>query len=344
MTKTTCPIWGTPVFEAPNDGRDGRIVDSPRTGGKYFVTRSAEPSLKDCEDRLKIHLTSWLVEQRRLGNLCPEIHTGSISEARQRRDLRISERVDGILRYLETRCNTLGRLVRYRVFDNLYTETDPDIFEREYFGLLSHSGCGGGDDLIFLLNYLDRQGLIENTGRNDVIKGCTLTVEGYARLDKIRETNTDSSKAFVAMWFDDSMNDAWKQGFEPAIRDAGYEPFRVDKKEHINKIDDEIIAEIRRARFVVADFTHGDDGARGGVYYEAGFAHGLGIPVIFTCLDNVFGNIHFDTRQFNHIVWKHPEELRARLRNRIAAVIGDGPGEVSTAKKKRIRRQLKAPS
>ena len=334
MTKTTCPIWDTPAFEAPNDGRDGCIVDSPRTGGKYFVTRSAEPSLKACEDRLKIRLTSWLVEQRGLGNPCPEIHTGTISEARQRRDLRISERVDGILRYLEKRCNTLGTLVRYRVFSNLYTTTDPDDFEREYFGLLSHSGCIGESDLIFLLNYLDQRGLIENSGRHDEIKGCTLTVEGYARLDKIRETGTDSSKAFVAMWFDDSMNDAWKQGFEPAICDAGYEPFRVDKKEHINRIDDEIIAEIRRARFVVADFTHGDNGARGGVYYEAGFAHGLGIPVIFTCLDKVFGNIHFDTRQFNHIVWKHPEELRAMLRNRIAAVIGDGAGEVTPPPKK----------
>lgn len=333
MNKTTCPIWGTPAFEAPNDGRHGRIVDSPRTGGEYFVTGSAEPSLKDCEDTFKIRLTSWLVEQRGLGNPCPEIHTGTISEARQRRELRISERVDGILRYLEMRCNTLGTLVCYRVFSNLYATTVLDDLDREYFGLLSHSGCLGGNDLIFLLNYLGQRGLIENTGRNDEIKGCTLTVEGYARLDEIRENDTDSSKAFVAMWFDNSMNDAWKQGFGPAICDAGYEPFRVDKKEHINRIDDEIIAEIRRARFVVADFTHGDDGARGGVYYEAGFARGLGIPVIFTCLDKVFGNIHFDTRQFNHIVWKHPEELRAMLRNRIAAVIGDGPGEVSTAKK-----------
>lgn len=32
-------------------------------------------------------------------------------------------------------------------------------------------------------------------------------------------------------------------GFEPAIRSAGYTAFRLDKKEHINKVDDEIIAE-----------------------------------------------------------------------------------------------------
>ena len=25
------------------------------------------------------------------------------------------------------------------------------------------------------------------------------------------------------MWFDDSMNEAWENGFDPAIRGAGYE-------------------------------------------------------------------------------------------------------------------------
>ena len=100
---------------------------------------------------------------------------------------------------------------------------------------------------------------------------------------------------------------------------------RIDRKEHVNKIDDEIVAEIRRARFVVADFTHGDTGARGGVYYEAGFAHGLDIPVIFTCRKDRLDDVHFDTRQYNHIVWETPEELQDRLAKRIAAVLGDGP-------------------
>ena len=55
------------------------------------------------------------------------------------------------------------------------------------------------------------------------------------------------------------------------------------------------------------------------------FTHGLSIPVIFTCRENVFEKIHFDTRQYNHIVWETPEKLRQKLTARIAAVIGDGP-------------------
>ena len=88
-----------------------------------------------------------------------------------------------------------------------------------------------------------------------------------------------------------------------------------------------MIAELRRARFVVADFTHGADGARGGVYYEAGFAHGMDREVIFTCEKEALKRIHFDTRQYNHIVWEAEklDEFRSRLAARISAVIGDGP-------------------
>ena len=100
---------------------------------------------------------------------------------------------------------------------------------------------------------------------------------------------------------------------------------RIDRDPSVDKIDDAIIAEIKRSRFLIADFTHGEDGARGGVYYEAGYAHGLGIPVIFTCRKDKINELHFDTRQYAHIVWDSPEELRTLLRDRILARIEEGP-------------------
>ena len=175
----------------------------------------------------------------------------------------------------------------------------------------------------YLLAYLGQQGWLAERARNRSF----LTVEGYTRLAELRAVQKESSQAFVAMWFDDSTDSAWSEGLRPGIEDAGYEAFRIDRKEHNNKIDDEIIAELRRSRFVVADFTQGADGARGGVYYEAGFAHGLNIPVIFTCRKDTLDKIHFDTRQYNHIVWETPVELRQRLAARISAEIGDGPGK-----------------
>jgi hypothetical protein len=108
---------------------------------------------------------------------------------------------------------------------------------------------------------------------------------------------------------------------EPATRAAGYEPLRIDSKQHNGKIDDEIMASIRASRFVVSDFT----GNRGGVYYEAGFAHGLGLPVIFMCREG--DELHFDIRQYNCIFWKPEnfEDAQSQLKNRILATLGQGP-------------------
>jgi hypothetical protein len=148
---------------------------------------------------------------------------------------------------------------------------------------------------------------------------------GWERIDNLLRHSTDSSQAFVAMWFSELTDSAYFKGIAPALSATGYKPIRIDKKEHNNKIDDEIIAEIRRSRFLIADFTCEAKNVRGGVYYEAGFAQGLGIPVIWTCRDTSLSDLHFDTRQYAHIVWKTPADLLVQLKNRIGATIGDGP-------------------
>ena len=120
------------------------------------------------------------------------------------------------------------------------------------------------------------------------------------------------------MWFAPSMDEMFENGIKPAVEiDGETKCMRIDLKEHNNKICDEIIAEIRRSKYLIADFT----GQRGGVYFEAGFAQGLGIPVIWTVKSSAVKSLHFDTRQYNHIVYKNAEDLRRKLRNRIRATI-----------------------
>jgi len=148
-------------------------------------------------------------------------------------------------------------------------------------------------------------------------------VPGYQHVAE-QTTKKDLSQCFVAMWFDLSMNSAYEEDIKKAVEECGYTPLRIDQKQHLNKIDDEIIAEIRRSRFVVADFTHdAEKGVRGGVYFEAGFAYGLGLPVLYTCREDLKEKLHFDTRQYPHILWKTPEDLYAELRDRIRARVGD---------------------
>ena len=144
-----------------------------------------------------------------------------------------------------------------------------------------------------------------------------LSVKGWERVEALGRLQPQSRQAFVAMWFDPEMDDAYQRGLEPAIQDAGYTPRRVDLAQFNGKIDDFIIAEIRRSRFAVVDVT----GHRQAVYFEAGFAMALGLPVIFTCHKDDLEACSFDTRQHNHIVWETPDDLKQKLKNRIDATI-----------------------
>ncbi len=255
-------------------------------------------------------ITTWLINQRRLGNVCPEITTKTIEETRQNQDLSVRVRADRLLQYIHDQTPQIGGAVPL---------SNPDVT----CPAIAFSESIDMGEVHLLLDYLKKQNWL--TGSESDSDEHDLTVEGYARVAELEKAHSESSQAFVAMWFDESIADAWELGIKLGIEDAGYKPLRIDKKEHVNKIDDEIIADIKRSRFVVADFTQGEDGARGSVYYEAGFAHGLDIPVIYSCRKDVLNKIHFDTRQYNHIVWDTPQELRNSLANRISAVLGDGP-------------------
>ena len=146
-----------------------------------------------------------------------------------------------------------------------------------------------------------------------------LTCKGLQKAaDLDRGLNAEkSNQVFVAMWFDSETNQAYEEGIKKGIEDAGYNPFRVDQEQHNGKICDLIVAKIKQSRFLVADVT----GHRPGVYFEAGLMKGLGREVIFTCRKDEIDRAHFDTRQYNHIVWDNADDLRVKLKNRIEATI-----------------------
>jgi nucleoside 2-deoxyribosyltransferase len=146
---------------------------------------------------------------------------------------------------------------------------------------------------------------------------CSLTPQGWNRVAEYQKHQKQSQKAFVAMWFDNSMNNAREQIIQ-AVESCGYFASIIDLKEHNNQIVSEIFYEIRHSRFVIADLT----GQRGGVYYEAGYAAGLEIPVILCCRASDQTNVHFDVRQKNTIFWDDEHELRDRLIKRIHATVG----------------------
>jgi hypothetical protein len=304
-----CEIWGTSATHH-SAGRDGIIIESPRAGGRYFISSSAIGTVRQLDDLTRAHLTTWLIDQRLQGTPDPEVTTYSIDSARTLRSSSVPKRADRLLRHLVASTKRIGDLLRF-------VNSSQDE-------LLAYSESRVGSEIRFLLTMLANQGWISQ-GSHSAGVDVTVLPGGYERVQELTDRMAASNQGFVAMWFDAGMETAFSHGIGPAIQDAGYTPMRIDRKQHNNKIDDEIIAEIRRSRFLVADFTHGEAGARGGVYYEAGFAHGLSIPVIFTIRADMIGQTHFDTRQYSHILWTEPLDLRKQLADRISATIGDGP-------------------
>jgi len=201
---------------------------------------------------------------------------------------------------------------------------DPAMFEQcaALFPYVAASWSRNAGEFLFLLN-----SYLRNTKRfledGDTSQFLRLPPEGWSYLASLEVPTTESKTAFVAMWFSEETDPLWKDGIRPAIFDAGYEPVRIDTVEHSNKIDDEIIARIRACKFIVADFT----GQRGGVYFEAGFALGLGKRVIWSVSTDDLNGVHFDNRQFNFLLWKadNVARFKAALTTRIESLFGHGP-------------------
>ncbi len=178
-----------------------------------------------------------------------------------------------------------------------------------------------GEVKYLVIDYLTKyKDSIENTkmGR------FKITPAGWAHIATLQAPNSESNIAFVAMRFNDYMKRTFSEAIRPAISECGFEPLIMFEQNHINKIDDEIVAGIRKSRFVIADFTEQNQGA----YYEAGFARGLGLQVISTCdkAEVDAGKLHFDTRQYRTILWEKDklDAFKKELQDCIEANIGTG--------------------
>ncbi len=232
------------------------------------------------------------------------------------RKSRIAERGIKILNFFNDKLEEAGKFCEWRSFF-------PEV--------LSVAWASSDNELTFIIyKYLWKdRGFVDVKNELDQRANLTITPAGYSYLENITKANPESNIAFCAMWFDQSLASLWDDGIHPAILDSGYEPKIIRKHPYNEGVVDEIISLIRRSKFIIADLT----GKRGGVYFEAGFAKGLGLPVIFTCkkslLDEADG-IHFDVKHYNLLTWesdKYPE-FKEALQYRIEATLGRGKNKV----------------
>jgi hypothetical protein len=162
----------------------------------------------------------------------------------------------------------------------------------------------------------------------DAINGPTrlaLTFDGWQRYETLKHAQVESRTAFMAMQFgDEGLDRVVSVCFKPAVEATGFRLSVLTDGQPAGLIDDQLRVSLRTARFVIADLTHGNKGA----YWEAGFAEGLGRPVIYTCREKEWkdGKSHFDTSHLTTIIWD-PENLRDAETHLTATIRATLPAE-----------------
>lgn len=184
--------------------------------------------------------------------------------------------------------------------------------------IVRKTGIFNSDELEGIIRSSVDYGLLHIKADNSSGITVILSLKGWEMAES-RNQEKQSDTAFVAMSFDPEMIQIYIDWIEPAIRESGFEAFIVldQHPESDVTINDAILAGIKKARFTIADFTH----HKSGVYFEAGYALGRGQKIIYTCQEKDIGTAHFDTRNYQHLVWKDGEDLKKKLMDKIEVFI-----------------------
>lgn len=145
----------------------------------------------------------------------------------------------------------------------------------------------------------------------------TLLEAGWDLSKSLGKQNQESDKGFIAVWFDDSMNESITAA-EQAITEVGYRAVCIRDEHFSERIMDKALSEIRQSRFIVVDLT----GARASVFFEAGFAHGLGIDTIYVYKEQEAEKdspLDFYVRHYQCHKYKDPADLKEVLKSAISA-------------------------
>lgn len=164
-------------------------------------------------------------------------------------------------------------------------------------------------------NILDEHSLMptQGVGVEEPTRRYRITTKGMQRFEESVVKN--SSNAFLAMWFGADTDMKYREAVQEAVANAGYHLHVVNAEDYNGFIMDKVINLINDSAFVIADITAApevvcggvvENGVRGGVYWEAGYATGQKKQVILTCRDDdeTAKRIHFDLQQYNQIRWR----------------------------------------
>ncbi len=159
-----------------------------------------------------------------------------------------------------------------------------------------------------ILDHLARSGLVTYFGIGDS-EGedepdfeafeASLTFEGWLAFEELARGKTSGKTAFMAMPFKrNDLDEVWFPRLVAAVEQTGFALKRTIDEPKPGLIDIAMREQIKRARFLIVELTHANNGA----YWEAGYAEGLGKPVIYT-LRTDCDKAHFDVEHSYRVEW-----------------------------------------
>lgn len=294
MPDSTCPLCASRLAaHVPRPESDREDFDCPNCG-RYSLARSLLGTFT-WEARRAATLSHAIRRMQRPAE--PPFITSSLAHAieAEGRLANASEQLDNLVLHLGSVLVEPGDARSLRA---------PDM--RAILGSVTENAAA------WTLKQAHGSGLIqgiETKGGSYQLLDATLSVAGWERNRELLAGGSRSRTAFMASrWGDAEFDRVFRDCFKPAVERAGFGLIRMDEEPKAGLIDDHMRLEIRRSRFLIADLSHMNPGA----YWEAGYAEGLGRPVIYTCRSDIFSNPasrpHFDTNHHLTIVWA-PDDL-----------------------------------
>jgi len=312
VSKNTCSICRENAL-GPQSAVDSVIYLCYRCGPIILSgTLDAELNLKKEKNRI---LSSYLRERfEKSDNIKSlDLNTYNFKEMREIANELVpkpSEKPYKLLYEIENLQDYMGESVP--VID--VNEESENLLIQKYLEAMSYSL--NKVEYEYILETLKKLGYIE-TRVDRSIKTATITQKGYEFLEEYRQQKRNKSKnVFIAIKFSEEYKNI-AEAIKKAVKETGFNPIKVDEEQHTEYIMDFIKSKIKESKFMIAELTSENLG----VYFESGYAMGLGIPIIAILRkskDNQhFKKVHFDLKQFNIIEYENEKDLEEKLKNRI---------------------------
>jgi hypothetical protein len=302
-----CPIckWGgNDVTHTPSG--DSTLVNCPRCG-RYALDGAWLQGVEEGAIRADFDARQKAVVGYAIRNSNPQKvwDKDAIHQALERNYLpSVAEQAENLIFYMGCQQQSAG-----------------DRLELLYLKVLFLVGATEPHDILFLVRGLIEENII--VGKlGSQSANIVLTIKGWDRFALLSRGVEASDQGFMAMPFGyEYLTRAFYEHWKPASDQTGMPLQRLDDNPQAGSISNRMMVEIRRSKYLVAELTHNNPGA----YWEAGFAEGLGKPVIYLCEKSFFDDpkngVHFDVSQRQGVIWEEnkldeaSEQLKSIIRN-----------------------------